>query len=65
MFSAGDAISIYNNSASSQIITQGGSVTMYLAGTSITGNRTLIQRGVCTVLCVASNTFVISGAGLS
>ena len=65
VFSAGDAISIYNNSASSQIITQGGSVTMYLAGTSITGNRTLIQRGVCTVLCVASNTFVISGAGLS
>ena len=65
VFSAGDAISIYNNSASSQTITQGGSVTMYLAGTSTTGNRTLAQRGVCTVLCVASNTFVISGAGLS
>jgi len=65
VFSAGDAISIYNNSASSQTITQGGSVTMYLAGTSTTGNRTLAQRGVCTVLCVGSNTFVISGAGLS
>ena len=65
LFSAGDAISIYNNSASSQTITQGGSVTMYIAGTSSTGNRTLTQRGVCTVLCVASNTFVISGAGLS
>jgi hypothetical protein len=67
VFSAGDAISIYNNSSSSQTITQGGSVTMYLAGTSTTGNRTLTQRGVCTVLCVVSNTneFVISGAGLS
>ena len=65
IFSAGDAISIYNNSASSQTITQGGSVTMYLGGTATTGNRTLAQRGICTILCVASNTFVISGAGLT
>jgi len=65
IFSAGDAISIYNNSTSNQTITQGGSVTMYLGGTATTGNRTLAQRGICTILCVASNTFVISGAGLS
>ena len=65
IFSAGDAITIYNNSSSSQTITQGASVTMYIAGTSTTGNRTLAGRGLCTVLCVASNEFVISGAGLS
>ncbi len=65
IFSAGDAISIYNNSGSNQTITQGGSVTMYLAGTATTGNRTLAQRGVATVLCVGTNTFVISGAGLT
>ena len=65
VFSAGQAITIYNNSGSSQTITQGTSVTMYLVGTSTTGNRTLAQRGVCTVLCVASNTFVISGGGLT
>jgi len=65
IFSAGDAISIYNNSASNQTITQGASVTMYLAGTATTGNRTLAQRGICSILCVASNTFVISGAGLT
>jgi len=65
IFGAGDAISIYNNSGSSQTITQGGSVTMYLGGTATTGNRTLAQRGICTILCVASNTFVISGAGLT
>jgi hypothetical protein len=65
IFSAGDAISIYNNSASNQTITQGASVTMYLGGTATTGNRTLAQRGICTILCVASNTFVISGAGLT
>ena len=65
LFSAGDAITIFNNSGSNQTITQGTSVTMYQAGTANTGNRTLAQRGVCTLLCVASNTFTISGAGLS
>lgn len=65
VMSVGDAVSIFNNSASNQTITQGTSVTMYLAGTATTGNRTLAQRGICTVLCVASNTFVVSGAGLT
>jgi hypothetical protein len=64
-FAVGDVVSIYNNSAAAQTITQGASVTMYLAGTATTGNRTLAQRGVCTVLCVAANTFVIAGAGLT
>jgi hypothetical protein len=65
IFSAGDAVSIYNNSGTSQTITQGTSVTLRQAGTANTGNRTLAQYGVCTVLCVGSETFVISGAGLS
>ena len=65
IFSAGDAVSIYNNSGSNQTITQGTSVTLRSAGTANTGNRTLAQYGVCTVLCVGSETFVISGAGLS
>ena len=65
VFSIGDVVTIYNNSSSSQTITQGSSVTLRQAGTSNTGNRTLAEYGVATVLCVASNTFVISGAGLS
>ena len=65
VFSVGDAVSIYNNSASDQTITQGTSVTLRQAGTSNTGNRTLAQRGICTVLCVASNEFVITGVGVS
>jgi hypothetical protein len=65
VFSAGDLVSIYNNSGSNQTITQGASVTLRNAGTSSTGNRTLAQYGICTVLCVSSNVFVISGAGLS
>ena len=65
VFSAGQAVTIYNNSASSQTLTQGTSVTLRLAGTATTGNRTLAQYGVATVLCVGSNTFVISGGGLT
>jgi hypothetical protein len=64
VFSVGDIVSVYNNSSTSQNITQGSSVTMYLVGTSSTGNRTLSQRGIATVLCVGSNEFVISGGGL-
>lgn len=65
IFSAGQMITIYNNSASNQTITQGAGVTMYIAGTATTGNRTLAQRGLVTLFCVASNTFVINGGGLS
>lgn len=65
VFSAGNSITIYNNSASNQTITQGAGVTLRLAGTSTTGNRTLALRGIATVMCVGSNDFVISGAGLS
>ena len=65
VFASGDVISIYNNSASNQTITQGSGVTMYLAGTSTTGNRIIAQRGIATILCVGSNTFTVIGGGLS
>lgn len=61
----GQIVSIYNNSNTSQIITQGAGVTLRLAGTAATGNRTLARYGVATITCVAANTFVISGAGLT
>ena len=64
-FSVGDNVTIYNNSGSTITITQGGGVTLRQAGTSNTGNRSLALRGVCTLLCVASNEFVINGGGLT
>ena len=65
VFSAGDAVSIYNDSGSDQTVTQGSSATLRLAGDGGTGNKTLAGYGLCTVLCVASNEFVIAGTGLS
>ena len=65
VFAAGAVISIYNNSSSSITLTQASGVTLRKAGSTDTGNRTLAGYGLATVLCVASNVFVISGAGLS
>ena len=68
VFSAGDVFTIYNNSGSNQTITAGASVTFRLAGTATTGNRTLAQYGVATLLCVtggATPTFVVSGGGVT
>jgi len=65
VFSAGDAVTIYNGTTGDITITQGNTVTMYLAGSSTTGNRTLAQKGVATVLCVGTDTFTILGGGLS
>ena len=61
----GQTISIYNNSATSMSILAGAGVTLRLAGTLSTGTRTLARYGVATTICVSSNTFVVSGAGLS
>ena len=65
VFSIADATTIYNNSSSSISIVQGGSVTLRLAGSNTTGTRTLAQRGVCTVMCVGTNEFIITGSGLA
>lgn len=69
VFSVGDVVTVYNNSTSNLTITQGTNVTLRQAGTSNTGNRTLAQYGVCSILCVEDVTnadvFVIAGAGLS
>ena len=64
VFSAGNAVTLFNNSAANILIQSITGTTVYLAGTATTGNRTLTQRGLATLLCVSANTFVISGAGL-
>jgi hypothetical protein len=65
VFSAGQTITIYNNSGSNISISRGSGVVLYWAQTGADANRTLAQRGVATILCVASNTFVITGGTLT
>lgn len=64
-FSAGDAVSIYNDSASAVTITQGSGLTLRNAGSTSTGNRTLAARGLCTVWFNSASEAIISGSGIS
>lgn len=65
VFTAGQIVSIYNDSASTITITQGSGTTVRKAGTADTGNRTLELYGVASILCVDTNTFVVTGVGLN
>lgn len=57
--------SFYNNSAAPVVITQGAGVTLRLAGTATTGNRTVAERGLITIWCESGTEAVAIGAGLS
>jgi hypothetical protein len=64
IFSTGQTISIYNNTASDISINRS-SVTMYWVTDGTDADRTLATRGVATILCVGTNTFVITGGLLT
>ena len=66
-FAIGDAVTIFNNQADGEdeLITAT-NIDLYLASDATeSGNRTLAGRGVATILCVATDKYVITGAGLS
>jgi len=67
VMAAGNIVTIYNNSGSSQTITQGASLTLQFAGqsSSTTGNRTLGLYGMATLVFISSSNAVITGAGLT
>lgn len=65
IFNAGDAISIYNDTAGALTITQGASMTLRLGGTTTTGNRTLAARGFATVWFNSTSESVIQGSGVT
>jgi hypothetical protein len=65
VFATNDVVSIYNNSGSTITLTQGGGLTLRQAGTSNTGNRSLLQRGIATVVFISATEAVISGGGLT
>ena len=63
-FSAGDAVTIINNSGGDITITKSIS-TMYLASDGSSANRTLATRGMATIWFASGTVAYISGAGLS
>ena len=65
VFGAGDAVTIINDSSSSQTITKGSGLNMFNSADATNANRTLGGRGMATIYFVNSSTSYISGAGLS
>jgi hypothetical protein len=64
-FSTGDNLTIFNNSDVNQMITPSSGVSLRRAGVGDTGARGLNGYGLATILCIGSNSFVITGAGLT
>ena len=61
----GDIINVVVTGSSTVTITPGSGVTFRLAGSATTGARTVANYGIASVLCVDTDTYVISGGGVS
>jgi hypothetical protein len=67
-FAVGTTITLYNNSAGTLVLTATAGVTVRIAGTATGGSgvsRNIAQRGLVTIVNVATNEWVASGGGLS
>jgi hypothetical protein len=64
-FQVGSAITIVNQGTGNITIAQGSGVTLYIAGNSTSGNRTVSTFGMATLIKVATDTWFINGTGVS
>jgi hypothetical protein len=65
VFSVGNVVTILNNSTTPMTITQGAGMSMIWCGNGGTGNRTLGNSGICTLVFTGASQCYISGTGLS
>ena len=65
VFSTGDMVTILNDDGSSMTIIQGSSFSLINTADASTGNRTVAQRGLATILFNAQNQAYISGSGIT
>jgi hypothetical protein len=56
---------MFNVSSGDMTIEQGTGTTIYNSADGTTGNRTVAAKGMVTLVCTASNEFVISGTQLT
>lgn len=63
---AGDILTVLNDNSTHNItIAAGAGVTLYLAGTATTGNRTVAPRGCASIYMVSSTVGYVSGPGVT
>ncbi len=61
----GTAITVVNRGTGNITVAQASGVSLYLAGNSSAGNRTVSTYGMATVLNVAANVWMINGTGVA
>lgn len=61
----GQSVLIWNNTTGAISLQQGTSTTLYLGGNATAGNRSIATRGLCHLLCVATNVYVAYGTGVT
>ena len=64
-FQTGSALTIVNQGTGNITVAQGSGVTLYLAGNSTSGNRTISTFGMATCIKVATDTWFINGTGVA
>lgn len=64
-FPVGSTVSVTNTSSVAITVTQTAGVTLRQAGTVNTGNRTLAGYGVATLRKIATDTWILAGAGVT
>lgn len=64
-FETGTAISIINGTTTTMSVKRGSGVTLYMATSNTNSNRSLVGRGICTLLKTGIDTWYVSGAGLT
>jgi hypothetical protein len=57
----GYVFGVYNDSGSNITITQGGGVTLRMSGTTNTGNRVVVPRGMAVIWCASATEAIMSG----
>jgi hypothetical protein len=65
IFATGDVVTVYNNSDAVQMLTPAAGVTLRRAAIGDTGSRGLNSYALATILCVGTNSFALTGAGIT
>ena len=65
VFSIGQNVTFFNNTNTTVTITQGSGATLILVGAGTTGNRSVAAYGLTTLLSIATDTYIITGNGVS
>jgi hypothetical protein len=64
VFPTGSTLTVYNNSASPISVAAGAGASIILAGSGVTGTRTVAAYGLVTLVALSTTQFVVAGVGL-